>query len=105
MNTNLNSQIPAARSLSGEGWATVAGVIGSALLLALATSAESIPKLTPAPAPSSEVGRELARVPRQILQERFDRHQAQVDAFRCRVIARFNFTGQVSDEYHPLAVW
>jgi len=34
MNTNLQSQIPSARSLSGEGWATVAGVIGSALLLA-----------------------------------------------------------------------
>ena len=35
MNTNLNSQIPAARSLSSEGWATVAGVIGSALLVAM----------------------------------------------------------------------
>ena len=34
MNTNLNSQIPAARSFSSEGWATVAGVIGSAVLLA-----------------------------------------------------------------------
>ena len=34
MNTNINSSIPAARSLSSEGWATVAGVIGSALLLA-----------------------------------------------------------------------
>jgi hypothetical protein len=34
MNTNLNSQIPSARCLSSEGWATVAGVIGSALLLA-----------------------------------------------------------------------
>ena len=34
MNTNLNSQIPAARSLSGEGWAAIAGAIGSAFLLA-----------------------------------------------------------------------
>jgi hypothetical protein len=34
MNTNLNSPIPSARSISGEGWATIAGVIGSALLLA-----------------------------------------------------------------------
>ena len=34
MNTNLNSQIPAARSLSGEGWAAITGIIGSALLLA-----------------------------------------------------------------------
>ena len=34
MNTNLNSPIASARSLSSEGWATVAGVIGSALLLA-----------------------------------------------------------------------
>jgi len=34
MNTNLNSPIPSPRSLSSEGWATVAGVVGSALLLA-----------------------------------------------------------------------
>ncbi|MCX6926704.1 MAG: hypothetical protein NT154_26390 [Verrucomicrobia bacterium] len=34
MNTNLNPQIPAARSWSSDGWATVAGIIGSALLLA-----------------------------------------------------------------------
>ena len=34
MSTNLNSQIPSARSLAGEGWATVAGIIGSALLIA-----------------------------------------------------------------------
>ena len=34
MNTNLNSQIPAARSLPGEGWAAITGIIGSALLLA-----------------------------------------------------------------------
>ena len=34
MNTNLNAQVPAARSVSSEGWATVAGVVGSALLLA-----------------------------------------------------------------------
>ena len=34
MNTNLNTQIPSPRSLSSEGWATVAGVIGSALVLA-----------------------------------------------------------------------
>jgi hypothetical protein len=34
MNTNLNSPISAPRSLSSEGWATAAGVVGSALLLA-----------------------------------------------------------------------
>ena len=34
MNTNLNSQFPSPRSLSSEGWATLAGVIGSALVLA-----------------------------------------------------------------------
>jgi hypothetical protein len=34
MNPNLNSQIPSVRSLSSAGWATVAGIIGSALLLA-----------------------------------------------------------------------
>ena len=33
MNTNLNSPIPVARSLSGEGWAAIIGAIGSAFLL------------------------------------------------------------------------
>jgi hypothetical protein len=34
MNTNLNPPITSARSISGEGWATAVGIIGSALLLA-----------------------------------------------------------------------
>ena len=34
MNTNLQSQIPSPRALSGELWAAMAGAIGSALLLA-----------------------------------------------------------------------
>jgi hypothetical protein len=34
VNTNLNSQVPSPRAVSGEGWATIAGVIGSALLFA-----------------------------------------------------------------------
>jgi hypothetical protein len=34
MNTNLSSQVPAARSISGEGWAAIGGAIGSALVLA-----------------------------------------------------------------------
>ncbi len=34
MNTNLQSQIPAARTITGEGWAAIAGAIGSAFLLA-----------------------------------------------------------------------
>jgi hypothetical protein len=34
MNTNLNPQLPSPRSLSSEGWAAIAGAIGSALLLA-----------------------------------------------------------------------
>jgi hypothetical protein len=33
MNTNLNSPIAAARSISGEGWAAIAGAVGSAFLL------------------------------------------------------------------------
>jgi hypothetical protein len=33
MNTNLQSQIPAARGITGEGWAAIAGAIGSAFLL------------------------------------------------------------------------
>jgi hypothetical protein len=34
MNTNLNSQIPSLRAISGEGWAAIVGAVGSALLLA-----------------------------------------------------------------------
>ena len=34
MNTSLNSPITSARSISGEGWAAIAGAVGSALLLA-----------------------------------------------------------------------
>ena len=33
MNTNFQSQIPSPRSISGEGWAAIAGAIGSAFLL------------------------------------------------------------------------
>ena len=33
MNTNLNTQIPCSRAISGEGWAAIAGTIGSAFLL------------------------------------------------------------------------
>ena len=34
MSTNLNSQISAPRSISGESWAAIAGAVGSAFLLA-----------------------------------------------------------------------
>jgi hypothetical protein len=34
MNTDIHTQIPSPRSLSGEGWAAIAGAIGSAFLLA-----------------------------------------------------------------------
>jgi hypothetical protein len=34
MNTNLNSPIVSARAISGEGWAAIAGAVGSAFLLA-----------------------------------------------------------------------
>jgi hypothetical protein len=34
MNTNLPSQLPALRAISGEGWAAIAGLVGSAFLLA-----------------------------------------------------------------------
>jgi hypothetical protein len=33
MNTNLNTQIPSPRAISGEGWVAIAGAIGSALIL------------------------------------------------------------------------
>ena len=34
MNTDIHTQIPSARSISGEGWAAIIGAVGSALLLA-----------------------------------------------------------------------
>ena len=34
MNTNLNTPIPASRGITGEGWAAIAGAVGSAFLLA-----------------------------------------------------------------------
>jgi hypothetical protein len=34
MNTNFNSQIPSPRTISGEGWAAITGVVGSMFLLA-----------------------------------------------------------------------
>jgi hypothetical protein len=34
MNTDIHSQISSPRSVTGEGWAAIAGAIGSALLLA-----------------------------------------------------------------------
>ncbi len=34
MSTNVNSPISAPRSISGEGWAAIAGAVGSAFLLA-----------------------------------------------------------------------
>ena len=34
MNTELNSQMGSPRAISGEGWAAITGIIGSALLLA-----------------------------------------------------------------------
>jgi hypothetical protein len=34
MNTNLDSTVPSARTISGEGWAAIAGAVGSAVLLA-----------------------------------------------------------------------
>jgi hypothetical protein len=48
MNTNLQSQIPSPRAISGEGWAAIIGAIGSAFLLAkklLSPKAASKPEL------------------------------------------------------------
>jgi hypothetical protein len=50
MNTNLQSQIPSPRLISGEGWAAIIGAIGSAFLL--------VKKLvTPKPAKPEHVSR------------------------------------------------
>ena len=48
MNPNLQSQIPSPRTISGEGWAAIAGAVGSAFLLAkklLSPKAASKPEL------------------------------------------------------------
>jgi hypothetical protein len=44
MNTNLNSQIPSPRSLTGEGVAAAVGIMGSALLVAKRFFAAKPPK-------------------------------------------------------------
>ena len=41
MNTNFQSQIPSPRTITGEGWAAIAGAIGSAFLLVKGSSARS----------------------------------------------------------------
>jgi hypothetical protein len=64
MNTNLNSQIPAARPLSSEGWATVGGVVGSALLLARKFLAPKAAK--PEPMSRADFYAELAALKDQI---------------------------------------
>jgi hypothetical protein len=48
MNTNIHTQIGSPRSITGEGWATFAGIVGSAFLLAkkvLSRKAGSKPEL------------------------------------------------------------
>jgi hypothetical protein len=47
MNTNLNSQIPSPRSLTGEAVATAVGIMGSALLVAKRLFAAKPPKPEP----------------------------------------------------------
>jgi hypothetical protein len=50
MNPNLQSPIPSARAISGEGWVAIAGAIGSAFLL--------VKKLvSPKPAKPEPIGR------------------------------------------------
>jgi hypothetical protein len=44
MNTNIHSQIGSPRSITGEGWAAVAGVVGSALLLAKKVFTQKVAK-------------------------------------------------------------
>jgi len=48
MNTNIHSEIASPRSITGEGWAAIAGAIGSAFLLAKKL-------LSPKPASKSEL--------------------------------------------------
>ncbi len=50
MSTNLNPQLSSPRSLSSEGWAAIAGAVGSALLLAKRL-------LSPKPARPEPMGR------------------------------------------------
>jgi hypothetical protein len=47
MTTNLNPQLPSPRSLSSEGWAAIAGAVGSAILLAKRLLTPKAPKPEP----------------------------------------------------------
>jgi hypothetical protein len=44
MNTNLNTPVASPRSLTGEGWAAIAGAVGSAFLLAKKLLGPKAPK-------------------------------------------------------------
>jgi hypothetical protein len=47
MDANVQSQVGASRGMSGEGWAAVAGVVGSAVLLVKKLLGQKAPKAEP----------------------------------------------------------
>jgi hypothetical protein len=65
MNTNLNSPIVSPRGISGEGWAAMAGAIGSAFLLAKKV-------LSPKPAKAEVVSRGEFYVEMMAVRERIN---------------------------------
>ena len=94
MNTNINSPMPVARSLSSEGWATVAGVIGSVLLLARKFLTPKAAK--PEPLSRAEFYAELAALKDHIhaghlaILEKLDANQRELLATLERLATRVN---------------
>ena len=94
MNTDLNSQMGSPRAISGEGWAAITGIIGSALLLAKKL-------VSPKPAKAEPVSRaefyaELGALKDQIhsgqltLLEKLDDNQRELLAVLERQATRIN---------------
>ena len=94
MNTNLNSQIPSPRSLTGEAVATAVGIMGSALLVAKRFFAAKPPKTDPMS--RADFYAELVALKDQIhaghlaILEKLDSHQRELLAALERQATRIN---------------
>jgi hypothetical protein len=94
MNTNLNSQIPSPRSLTGEAVAAAVGIMGSALLLAKRLFAAKPPK--PEPMSRADFYAELVVLKDQIhagqlaILEKLDANHRELLATLDRQVTRIN---------------
>jgi hypothetical protein len=95
MNTNLQSQIPSPRAISGEGWAAIIGAIGSAILLAkklLSSKPAHKPELVTRADFYAEMlaTRERINATHLAILERLDANQRELLAVFDRQVSRIN---------------